>query len=280
MGDARSGATRLLAILGLAAVAIPAGQFLGAHDPQRWLGLAGAGFGLVGIGLLIWAGIMNVGQGGPPDSKMPEPAIMLMIYGFAWGAGSMAILLAAIGAGAAGFVLLVAAAAWVVVWMPERMRTTVAEASVVIERDVAAVFDFVSDARNDVMWAPGTNSVQKTTPGPIGAGTKFALQGQLHGRTISIVEEIVDFQANRSVTTRTAPASGPIVTSDVSVNTFEQVPSGTQVTHRFTGTLSYGNGLLGKALNRASVGRLISAVDAQASMKLKQVLESTTQPTT
>lgn len=53
------------------------------------------------------------------------------------------------------------------------------EAFLSIPRPVPATFGFVSDFRNAALWDPRTYSVEKTTDGPIGVGTRFVLTGGL-----------------------------------------------------------------------------------------------------
>lgn len=50
------------------------------------------------------------------------------------------------------------------------------ETSLVIRRPLAPTFDFVTDFRNAPAWDPRTYDARKTTPGPVGAGTRFALR--------------------------------------------------------------------------------------------------------
>lgn len=50
--------------------------------------------------------------------------------------------------------------------------TTIA-GSIRIERPIDDVFDFVADERNEPTYNPRLGSVEKTTPGPIGNGTRW-----------------------------------------------------------------------------------------------------------
>jgi hypothetical protein len=49
----------------------------------------------------------------------------------------------------------------------------VTENHVDIDRPAAQVFDYCVDMRNELAWNPNAQSMEKTTPGPIGVGTKF-----------------------------------------------------------------------------------------------------------
>lgn len=51
------------------------------------------------------------------------------------------------------------------------------ETSLSIPLPVEVTFAFVSDFRNAALWDPRTYSVEKTTDGPIGIGTRFMLTG-------------------------------------------------------------------------------------------------------
>ena len=46
-----------------------------------------------------------------------------------------------------------------------------------IQHSLEETFDFVSDFRNAAQWDPRTYTVEKTTEGPIGVGTRFMLTG-------------------------------------------------------------------------------------------------------
>src|SRR5690348_369016 len=71
-------------------------------------------------------------------------------------------------------VLLSAAALWVVFWWPAAARTFSLSSTVVIDRDPASVFAFVSDFRNSPKYYfMYDETVEKVTPGPIGRGTRF-----------------------------------------------------------------------------------------------------------
>ncbi len=47
------------------------------------------------------------------------------------------------------------------------------ELSTVVDRPVADVFDFLADIRNEAAWNPRVVRIEKTSDGPVGAGTTF-----------------------------------------------------------------------------------------------------------
>jgi carbon monoxide dehydrogenase subunit G len=48
-----------------------------------------------------------------------------------------------------------------------------AHATLLIDRSLEDVFDYLSDARNEPAWLPGAERVEKTSDGPVGLGTTF-----------------------------------------------------------------------------------------------------------
>jgi hypothetical protein len=57
------------------------------------------------------------------------------------------------------------------------------ETTFYVPRPLEATFAFISDFRNAVKWDPRTYAVEKVTPGPIGAGTRFLLTGGMLPKT-------------------------------------------------------------------------------------------------
>lgn len=57
------------------------------------------------------------------------------------------------------------------------LQMAIFDTSIIVRRPVQETFAFVSDFRNAEKWDPRTYAVEKTTPGDIGAGTRFVLTG-------------------------------------------------------------------------------------------------------
>lgn len=65
---------------------------------------------------------------------------------------------------------------------------------IVIDRPLEVVFDFVSDECNEPRYNPQMLSVEKLSPGPIGAGTQFRAQMKSRSRTLPLLLEFTAFE--------------------------------------------------------------------------------------
>ncbi|NKQ57037.1 hypothetical protein HFP15_29625 [Amycolatopsis sp. K13G38] len=65
--------------------------------------------------------------------------------------------------------------------------------SIHIERPVEEVFDFVADERNEPTYNPRLSGVEKTTPGPIGRGTRWHAVATSRKRATPFELEITEY---------------------------------------------------------------------------------------
>jgi uncharacterized protein YndB with AHSA1/START domain len=112
-----------------------------------------------------------------------------------------------------------------------------AERTVVIDRPIEEVFAFVTDQTNTPAWQAGLLDVQRTTPGPIGVGTRHTLVRSFLGRRMEAENEYVSYEPGKLVTFRTT-SGPPLVASYL----FEPAPGGTRLTSRVE---LHGAGLFG-----------------------------------
>ena len=77
------------------------------------------------------------------------------------------------------------------------------ELKCVVSRPVEEVFDFLADIRNEAAWNPRVVRIDKTSDGPISAGTTF--QGQYKGIG-PLHTELVEYERPRRLSFR---SSGP-----------------------------------------------------------------------
>lgn len=94
--------------------------------------------------------------------------------------------------------------------------------SVLIRRPADEVFAFVSDVENDIKWRGGIVSIRRTTPGPIGAGTRSAEVLSVMGRTLETENEVHEFVAGQRMASRTIKGPTPVQV----VRTVEAAPGG------------------------------------------------------
>lgn len=105
----------------------------------------------------------------------------------------------------------------------------VIEASTVIDRPLEEVFDYVADMRNASDYSAELVEARKTSNGPVGLGTTFAITAQILGRRLESNTEIVDYEPYRTFALE--HDAGPLKAQDDRF-TFERADGGTRVTHR------------------------------------------------
>ena len=82
------------------------------------------------------------------------------------------------------------------------------ENSVVINRPIDEVFEFMTHAENNPQWQSGAQEVMKTSEGPTDVGTTYTAVTGLLGRRIESAIEITAYEPNKRMAGKTT--SGPI----------------------------------------------------------------------
>jgi hypothetical protein len=100
------------------------------------------------------------------------------------------------------------------------------QGSIVIERSIEDVFDFVADERNEPQYNPQMTRADKVSDGPIGVGTKFHSVVTGVGRGADMTIEFTEFDRPRRIAETTHMSNMNIK----GVLTFEPVPGGTRMT--------------------------------------------------
>ena len=79
-----------------------------------------------------------------------------------------------------------------------------------IARNPQEVFDFVGTrcCQNHPRWEPGVLELRQTTPDPLGRGTRLLMVRQDGRRRHEVIEEVVAFEPDRTITRRTL--DGPL----------------------------------------------------------------------
>jgi uncharacterized membrane protein len=99
------------------------------------------------------------------------------------------------------------------------------EHSTVIRRPVEDVFAVVSDVAGWPRWNKTARVAHVTSPGPVGLGTTFRLEGTIVGRAVDANHEVTAYKQDHVFAAKTL--SGPFLATGT--YTFEPVPEGTRV---------------------------------------------------
>jgi hypothetical protein len=96
---------------------------------------------------------------------------------------------------------------------------------IVIAAPIEKVFDVVADERNEPRYNPRIASAEKTTPGPVGRGTRFIAQPKGMGAKGAMAMEVVDYDRPHRLATSVRSSYMDI---DGTL-TFAQVEGGTRM---------------------------------------------------
>ena len=272
----RSPTAVLLLILAIPLVGLAVQANVGRGEPptmRSWYGLLVAACLLATIVLFARAKSRAPKRGQPLDERANERYMATIPLAFAMTVASMALLFAQSSIALASLLVAVAAA-WILLWSSRAMRTVGIRTGLVIRRDPAAVFAFVSDARNAPTYIPELESVEKITDGPIGSGTQFRSRMRIPNGVFEGVSEVVDYEPPSRVTSRLASGLRP----NLETLTFEPVDQGTLLKHHFESEVSYNSALMGIGLLRWSMTNQMVTRRREIWARAKQVLESPPAP--
>jgi uncharacterized membrane protein len=100
------------------------------------------------------------------------------------------------------------------------------EVSIVINRPIGEVFDFLSNMENNMKWRTSQQEVKKLSEGPIGVGTTYRMVNHILGRQLETEAVVIEYEPNRKYTTRDKSGNLPLEAQRI----FEPVEGGTRVT--------------------------------------------------
>jgi carbon monoxide dehydrogenase subunit G len=159
---------------------------------------------------------------------------------------------------------------WTLAWLPRWMRGISVRTSIVIQRETATVFAFVTDLRNDAQYVPELEAVEKITDGSIGVGTRFLSRMRLPNGVFEGVEEITEYQPPNQMASHIVTAMRP----NLGVLTFEAIPEGTRLKYRFDTEIVYSSALLNQGLMRWVIQMDLRSRRKAVWGRLKQIMES------
>ncbi len=80
------------------------------------------------------------------------------------------------------------------------------EGEITIGRPIDEVFDFVADERNEPSYNPRMTSADKTSPGPVGVGTRYRARSVARGRPVEMTIETTEYDRPRRLASSTSLA--------------------------------------------------------------------------
>jgi hypothetical protein len=140
-----------------------------------------------------------------------------------------------------------------------------AEASIVINRPVKEVGDYLDDPERHVEWGAGTLEYEKTSEGPTAVGSTYRGAMVFLGRRHEWTSEVVEFEPHKK--TKQSITSGPLAVEETYI--LEPVEGGTRFTIVMEGEprgfFKLADPLVVRLLQRTMEGNLAS---------LKEILEA------
>jgi hypothetical protein len=140
------------------------------------------------------------------------------------------------------------------------------EKSIIINRSVEEVFNYVSDLTHSGQWQKGLVEIRKTTGGPVGVGTQYVFVREFIGRKMEASNEITEFVPTSKVAFKTI--SGPIPL-EASYH-FEMTGKATKITSKIAmqakGFVSLAEPLISGSLQKdveSSLGVLKNMLESQ-----------------
>jgi polyketide cyclase/dehydrase/lipid transport protein len=178
--------------------------------------------------------------------------------------------LGAIGGTRMAPILLIAAAIWFLVWMPERARRVRDQDTLHVERDPDEVSAYLLDQRHVPLWYPGYLSSELQDGNELGVGATFRQVVEPRGRPMEAFVVVDEYEPGRRLCSRVTQAPG----GGRSCYSFSPEAGGTVATYEFDVEQPYPSALIGSTFFVGDALRKVRAQRRQAFDKLKSILEA------
>ena len=140
-----------------------------------------------------------------------------------------------------------------------------------INKPVQDVSLFIADYRNDCLWRDGVESVQYTTPEPVGQGSQFVERFTFWSLRMVMWWEVTDYEPGGKIVCRTFRSDTPLVSPlIVSTRMLRRKEGGTELDYRLE--IDAGSSLLCRIMLPIVRGSSQAMVDRHM-RQLKSVLE-------
>jgi hypothetical protein len=167
-------------------------------------------------------------------------------------------------------VLLIAAAIWLLAWMPSMTRRVHDQDTFHISRAPAEVSAYLLDQRHLPLWYPGYVSSELLEGHDLGVGATFRQVVEPRGRAMEALTTVDEYQPGRRLCSHVMQSPG----HGRSCYSFSAEGSGTVATYDFDMEQPYPGALLGSVLFLGDAMRKVRVLRRRAFDKLKSILEA------
>jgi hypothetical protein len=166
-------------------------------------------------------------------------------------------------------------AAWMAIWIPQRLRSREVQYSVQVSVPRELAFEFVTNLKNWPLYRDDTELVEVVPDGPLATGTEYVAR--------TLIPKSLQTSSHRQIETRyrvTAVVPGSsytvrLVDQPGNVSRTEFVPhgSGTMITNARSITVPYPQASQGMTLNLPRALSIAREADSKRMARLKEILE-------
>jgi hypothetical protein len=178
--------------------------------------------------------------------------------------------LGAIGGTRMAPILLIAAAIWLLLWMPQRTRRVHEQDIFHVARTPEEVSAYLLDQRHLPLWYPGYVSSELQDGKDLGVGATFRQVVQPRGRPMEAFVVVDEYESGRRLCARVTQAPG----GGRSCYSFSPEAGGTVAAYEFDVEQPYPSALIGSTFFVGDALRKVRAQRRQAFDKLKSILEA------
>jgi Polyketide cyclase / dehydrase and lipid transport len=178
--------------------------------------------------------------------------------------------LGAIGGPRMAPLLLIAAAIWLLAWMPSRTRRVHDQDTLHISRPPAEVSAYLLDQRHLPLWYPGYVSSELLEGHGLGAGATFRQVVEPRGHAIEALTTVDEYEPGRRLCSHVMHSPG----HGRSCYSFAAEGLGTVATYDFDIEQPYPGALLGSVFFVGDALRKVRALRGHAFEQLKSILEA------
>ncbi len=141
------------------------------------------------------------------------------------------------------------------------------EASVLIDRPVSDVFEYMDDISREHEWQPQLVEAEQEPPGPAAVGTRRRYVSDFMGRRVENTYVIRSYEPNRRIVMETTEDSSLNATTEIR---WRSTSGGTEVTMSFDGTPRGALSFLPRRMLEATFDREVKSALARLKERLEQ----------